>query len=112
MTLGELQEIFTFNIARLISYAEANGYKCRLREVERTAYQQAEYLRTGKSKTNDSQHLKSLAADIYFTKGGKLIEGRNELIPLGVFWESLYKSNRWGGNYKSFVDCPHFEMAE
>jgi peptidoglycan L-alanyl-D-glutamate endopeptidase CwlK len=110
MTLGEQQELFTSNIARLIAYAETQGYKCRMREVERTAYQQAEYVKTGKSKTADSQHLKSLAADIYFTKAGKLIEDKTALSPLGVFWESLDKANRWGGNYKTFTDCPHFEM--
>jgi peptidoglycan L-alanyl-D-glutamate endopeptidase CwlK len=110
MTLGEQQETFTNNIARLIGYAQEQGYKCRLREVERTAYQQAEYVKTGKSKTTDSQHLKSLAADIYFTKSGKLIEDKTALAPLGAFWESLNKSNRWGGNYKTFIDCPHFEM--
>jgi hypothetical protein len=110
MTLGEQQELFTSNIARLIAYAETLGYKCRMREVERTVYQQAEYVKTGKSKTAYSQHLKSLAADIYFTKAGKLIEDKAALSPLGVFWESLAKANRWGGSYKTFTDCPHFEM--
>jgi peptidoglycan L-alanyl-D-glutamate endopeptidase CwlK len=110
MTLGEQQETFTFNIARLIIYAQGQGYKCRLHEVERTAYQQEKYLKEGKSKTADSQHLKCLAADIYFTKSGVLLSTKDELAPLGVFWESLNKSNRWGGNYKTFLDCPHFEM--
>jgi peptidoglycan L-alanyl-D-glutamate endopeptidase CwlK len=110
MTLGEQQEVFSGNIAQLIIYAETQGFKCRLREVQRTPYQQAEYLRTGFSKTKDSQHLKSLAADIYFTKSGKLIEDKAALSPLGTFWESLNSSNRWGGNYTSFTDCPHFEM--
>jgi peptidoglycan L-alanyl-D-glutamate endopeptidase CwlK len=110
MTLGEQQELFTGNIARLILYAQSQGFKCRLREVERTAYQQEKYLKDGKSKTKDSQHLKSLAADIYFTKSGKLLEDKESLNILGVFWESLEKNNRWGGNYKNFLDTPHFEM--
>jgi hypothetical protein len=28
---------------------------------------------------------------------------------LGAYWESLHPKNRWGGNFKSLVDCPHFE---
>ena len=26
-----------------------------------------------------------------------------------MFGESLHPKNRWGGNFKSLVDCPHFE---
>jgi hypothetical protein len=111
MTLGEKQEIFTSNLAKLIIYAEGMGFKCRIREVERTAYQQEEYLRLAKSKTPDSRHLKALAADIYFTKGSlSPVEAKGVLAPLGAYWESLHKDNRWGGNFKNFQDCPHFEM--
>jgi peptidoglycan L-alanyl-D-glutamate endopeptidase CwlK len=109
MSLGEKQEIFTLNLAKLILYAESIGYKCRIREVERTPYQQTEYLRTGKSRTMESKHLNSLAADIYFTKSGKLVENKTALQPLGTFWENLNEGNRWGGGFKNFTDCPHFE---
>jgi hypothetical protein len=40
---------------------------------------------------------------------GKIIWDKTILAPLGVYWESLYPKNRWGGNFKSLVDCPHFE---
>jgi peptidoglycan L-alanyl-D-glutamate endopeptidase CwlK len=111
-TLGEKQEVFTLNLAKLIIYAASIGYKSRLREVERTAYQQEEYIKRGKSRTMESRHLKSLAADIYFTKGDlSPVETKHALLPLGEYWESLHPLNRWGGNFKDFQDCPHFEMG-
>ncbi|MDR0454716.1 MAG: M15 family metallopeptidase [Deferribacteraceae bacterium] len=112
MKLGDYQEIFSSNIAKLLVYAQTQGYGCRLREVERTEYQQKEYLRIGKSRTLNSMHIKSLAADIYFTKDGKLIETKDGLKQIGAYWESLSKNNRWGGNFTTLVDCPHFEMME
>ena len=111
MTLGEQQELFAVNLVKLLQYAISEGYGCRLREVQRTPEQQAIYVKEGKSKTLNSQHIPSLAADIYFTKDGKLVEGKTELQPLGDYWESLNENNRWGGNYKTFIDCPHFEMV-
>lgn len=110
MKLGEKQEIFTLNMARLILYAEQNGYKARARELQRTKSQQEEYYKQGKSKTMKSNHLNSTAVDIYFTKNGVLLEKKEELQFLGDYWESLNDKNKWGGNYKTFIDCPHFEM--
>lgn len=112
MTLGERQEEFTANISKLINYAVTLGYGCRLREVERTAYQQSEYVRTGRSKTNNSKHLESLAADIYFTKGGKLLDKKEDMELFGKYWKSLNSSNVWGGDWATLVDCPHFERSE
>lgn len=109
MKLGEKQEEFTHNLAMLILYAESQGFKCRLREVQRTAEQQEIYLKTGKSKTSKSNHLNSCAGDIYFTKNGNLVENKADLQKLGDYWESLSSENSWGGNYKTFLDCPHFE---
>lgn len=110
MTLGEKQEIFTSNIAKLINFAEYKGYKCRIREVQRTQELQDIYIRLEKSKTRNSKHLDSLAADIYFTRDGKILEQKQQLQEIGDYWESLNPKNSWGGNWKSFMDCPHFEM--
>ena len=51
MKLGEKQEIFTSNMAKLIIFAENNGFKCRARELQRTVMQQEQYIKQGKSKT-------------------------------------------------------------
>lgn len=110
MTLGQKQEVFTHNVAMLILYAENNGFKCRARELQRTKEQQDIYIKQGKSKTNKSNHLNSCAIDIYFLQNNKIVENKEDLQLLGDYWESLNKDNKWGGNYKSFLDCPHFEM--
>lgn len=109
-TLSENQRIFTRNLAIFLLWASDNGYNPQLREVQRTEDQQAVYVQKGLSKTLNSQHLKSLAADIYFSKDDKIIENKADLEPLGAYWESLHKANRWGGNFKTLVDCPHFEL--
>lgn len=111
MTLGQKQEVFTHNIAMLILKAEELGFKCRGREWQRTIEQQERYVAEGKSKTMKSKHLDCIAVDMYFTKEGKLIQDKAGLQALGDYWESLNASNSWGGNWKSFLDCPHFEMA-
>ena len=110
MRLGEKQEIFMSSLAKLIVFAESKGFRCRGRELERTMEQQEKYLRSGKSKTMNSNHLNSCAIDMYFSKDGKLVENKKDLQEIGDYWESLHERNRWGGNFKSFVDCPHFEF--
>lgn len=112
MTLSENQWEFSANIGKLLNYATVMGYSCSLREVQRTAYQQAEYVRVGKSKTNNSKHLDSLAADIYFWKDGKLLDKKSDLEIFGKYWSSLDARNRWGGDWITLVDCPHFEMEK
>ena len=105
MSLGAEQEKFTRDFVKLLSKAFDLGYEVRLGEVQRPVEMQELYVRTGRSKTMNSQHLKKLAADIHFIKDGQVCYPQE----LGDYWESLAKVNRWGGNWKSFKDKPHFE---
>ena len=105
MTLGQNQEKFTRDLTKLLQHAFALGYEVRMGEVERTVEQQTIYVKTGRSKTMNSRHLKKCAADLHFTKGGVLCYPKE----LGDFWESLDPLNSWGGNWNSFKDKPHFE---
>ena len=105
MTLGEHQEKFSEDLVKLLMKAFSLGYKARLGEVQRTQEMQELYFKTGKSKTMNSMHLKKCAADIHFTLAGKLCYPQE----LGDYWEGLSPENRWGGNWKSFKDQPHFE---
>lgn len=106
MSLGEEQQLFTRDLVKLLSKAFELGYEVRMGEVLRPVEMQELYVKTGRSKTMNSQHLKKLAADLHFFKGNQ-----GPLYPqeLGDYWESLSKVNRWGGNWKSFKDQPHFE---
>jgi len=105
MTLGEHQENFTKDLIRLINKAHELGYGVRIGEVLRTPEQQEIYVKTGRSKTMNSNHLRKCAADLFFTRNGEICYPQD----LGDFWESLNKLNSWGGNWKSFKDKPHFE---
>ena len=57
----------------------------------------------------NSKHLKRLAIDFNFFINGELTYDKNRLQLLGDFWENLNEKNRWGGNFKAFIDTPHFE---
>jgi predicted chitinase len=75
------------------------------------------HVQNGRSKTMNSQHLKRLALDLNFFREDpdgnlRLTYDVDELRPLGDYWESLDGANRWGGNWSSFKDTPHFERRE
>ena len=105
MSLGLEQEAFSRDLCRLLQKAFALGYQVRIGEVQRTTDQQLIYVKTGRSKTMNSNHIRKCAADLHFTKDGVLCYPKE----LGDFWESLCTKNSWGGNWKSFKDAPHFE---
>lgn len=109
MTLGQNQEKFTQDLARLLNYLIDNGYAVRIGEVERTQAQQEIYIKEGKSKTSNSMHLKRCAADLHIFKNGEWLQSKTQLQSIGDYWESLDQSNKWGGNFKNFIDAPHFE---
>lgn len=116
MTLGQEQEAFTANVISLLIKAREFGFGVRIGEVERTVEQQKLYVQTGRSKTMNSMHLKRCAIDLVLIKDGK-VATREQIKPLGDFWESLDDKNRWGGSWRglveakksNFVDAPHFE---
>lgn len=109
MTLGQKQELFAKYWGMLIMYAYSCGHALRFGELMRTEAQQRIYFNSGKSKTMNSKHLQKLAGDIAFiTKDGK-DACREGWRTLGAYWESLDTNNRWGGNFQSFRDEPHFE---
>ena len=109
MSLSDEQAAFLLDACKLVQYATEQGFKVTGGELFRTAEQQAIYVKTGRSKTLNSNHLKRLAIDLNFFKDGQIIWDKSVLAPLGAYWETLNPKNRWGGNFKSLVDCPHFE---
>jgi hypothetical protein len=82
-------------------------------ELFRTPEQQDLYIRAGKSWTQNSMHLNRCAIDLNFFEmiNGvpTLIGEKSKLQAVGDFWESLDPKNSWGGNWKTKIDCPHFE---
>jgi len=45
----------------------------------------------------------------FVVTGGELARTPEQQAIYGAYWETLHPKNRWGGNFKSLVDCPHFE---
>ncbi len=110
MSLVNEQDLFLRHVAMLINKVHLMGYQVTGGELWRTPEQQEIYFKNGKSKTlTASKHLNRLAIDLNFFKDGKLIVKRNELFEIGNYWEGLDDKNKWGGNWTSIVDTPHFE---
>jgi peptidoglycan L-alanyl-D-glutamate endopeptidase CwlK len=109
MTITDHQWQFLQHVSELIRFAALSGIKLTGGELWRTQEQQEWYVDKGLSKTIDSNHLKRMAIDFNFFIDGKLTYNHQQIKKLGEFWESLSHFNRWGGNFKSFKDTPHFE---
>ena len=109
MSMVQEQAAFLLDVTELIRHATDAGFVVTGGELARTPEQQAIYFKTGRSKTMNSIHLKRCAIDLMFFKGGKIIWDKDTIAPIGKFWENLHPKNRWGGNFKNLVDCPHFE---
>jgi len=127
MSLVKVQWEFTQDIAKLIEFAAKNSVILTFGEAYRTKDQQRLYyygyeidltdkkigfIKTKrKSMTLQSNHLKRLAVDFNIFVNGRLTYKKEDTQFLGDFWESLREGNRWGGNFNSFIDVPHFERV-
>jgi hypothetical protein len=103
------QAAFLLDAMKLIQYATERGFIVTGGELYRTIEQQQIYVKTGRSKTMNSNHLKRCAIDLNFFRDGMPVYDRELLKALGTYWESLNPKNSWGGNWNSFKDVPHFE---
>jgi len=110
-SLRKEQSLFAKDLAMFIAWLISEGYEVTIGEVQRTAEQQAIYIKTGKSKTFAGMHLKKLAADLFIFKDGKLLVSKEELQFAGNKWESMCAANEWGGNWNKFKDVPHFQRS-
>lgn len=107
--LLENQFKFSKDVSKLIEFIYNNGYTCSLGEAHRTAEQQEIYLKKKLTKTRNSNHLKRLAIDLFIFKNGNLLSKKQDLQFIADYWTGLSVLNRWGGNFKSLYDAPHFE---
>jgi len=108
LTLRQKQSIFLKNAAKLILWAFENGFELTGGELLRTESQQAEYVKTGKSKTMNSRHLQKLAIDINLFVDGKYRYDKEAYKLLAEYWKTLHQDNVAG--YDWGWDANHFEM--
>jgi len=111
MSMVDSQAAFLLDVCKLINHATSLGFVLTAGELYRTAEQQEIYMKTGRSQTMNSLHLKRLAIDFNIFKNGQLCYNKTVLAPLGAYWESLNPLNSWGGNGKKLVDTPHFSRG-
>ena len=109
MSLVAEQAAFLHDVVKLLQFATTAGFVVTGGELWRSPEQQAIYVKAGRSKTMNSNHLSRLAIDLNFFKDGDLCYDTGVLRPVGNYWEGLDPKNRWGGNFKSLKDVPHFE---
>lgn len=109
--LVQKQSEFANNVALLIEYCRVNEVTLTFGEAYRTVEQQNLHYISGKSKTRHSKHQDRLAVDFNFFIDGELTYNRTKLQHIGDYWESLHPDNKWGGNFKRFVDTPHFQRT-
>lgn len=109
MSMSDNQFEFLKDVAVLIQYITRCGDKVTGGELWRPNEMQELYLQMGKTKAKISNHQIRMAIDLNIFIGGTLCYDKKKLQKYGDFWESMNKKNRWGGNFKSFLDVPHFE---
>ncbi|QPE15731.1 M15 family metallopeptidase [Providencia rettgeri] len=107
MSMVDKQNRFTGMVAKLIIFAQANGYQLTFGEAFRTEAQ-AKLNAANGSGISNSLHLQRLAIDFNLFKDGKYLTATNDYKELGEYWESLGGS--WGGRFKTRPDGNHFSL--
>jgi peptidoglycan L-alanyl-D-glutamate endopeptidase CwlK len=83
-----------------------------LRDKERQRY----LVRTGKSRTMNSYHLRGKAVDVVAMPGGKVSWSLPDYRAINTAVQKAAKAAGvtvvWGGSWKSIVDGPHFEIRD
>jgi len=80
----------------------------------RSAERQEQLVAEGKSQTLKSKHLIGCAVDVVAYVDGKVSWDKEHYITISKAFKEAAKelnvSIRWGGDFKSFFDGPHFEL--
>ena len=109
MSKSDEQWLFLQDVSSLIKYAKKRDIKLTGGELYRTQYQQAKYVKDGKSKTMKSKHLERLAIDFNFFIDGQLTYDVDKVKVLGKYCELLDEKNEAGMFWENFPDTPHFQ---
>ena len=100
MRLSEVQQIFTLTIAKLILWANSQGYKLTFGES---------YDDDGIGHMKNSNHYIRLAQDFNLFIDNEYKTDTPSYERLGTAWKALHPLARWGGDFKS-KDGNHFSF--
>ncbi len=82
----------------------------------RTVEEQRQLVKEGRSKTMNSRHLKGTAVDIYPWVNGKTSHAAAHYAEIAkAMFAAAANLNielEWGGEWKTFVDKPHWQLKE
>jgi hypothetical protein len=106
--LLDTQELFAFNIAKLILYLYDKGYEVTFGEALRTKEQSEIYAKQGKG-SKFSNHQIRLAMDLMLFKDDVYLTQSEDYRSAGEYWKTLNPQNKWGGDFK-LRDGNHFSM--
>lgn len=113
-SLKNLQGVNPDMVAIVHRAAELSSVYFVVTEGLRTVKRQAELVAKGASRTMNSKHLTGRAVDVAAFPNGKLswefkyYKSISEAFKQAA--QELGIKIRWGGDWKSFVDSPHFEL--
>jgi hypothetical protein len=114
MSLINEQAIFLSDVCRLLAFIHENNFVVTGGELFRPEEMQKLYEQQGKAQPGCfNTHGMRLAIDLNIFKmvndAPVLTYDKKELQAIGDYWESLDPINKWGGNWKTICDTPHFE---
>jgi peptidoglycan L-alanyl-D-glutamate endopeptidase CwlK len=113
-SLKNLQGVNPDMVAIVHRAAELSSVYFVVTEGLRTVKRQAELVAKGASRTMNSKHLTGRAVDVAAFPNNKLswefkyYKSISEAFKQAA--QELGIKIRWGGDWKSFVDSPHFEL--
>lgn len=94
---------------------ERSDVEFMVTEGLRTKERQAELVKAGASKTMNSRHITGHAVDLAAIVGGEIRWDWPLYTKLAkAMKQAAYELNvdiEWGGDWKSFKDGPHFQLA-
>lgn len=93
---------------------EISSVPFEVTEGLRTRERQAYLVKTGKSKTMNSYHLRGKAVDLVAMPGGKVSWNLADYKTINVAVQKAAKAAgvtiTWGGTWKTIVDGPHWQI--
>lgn len=104
------------DLVKCVEDAAANApFEILVVDGRRTAARQRKLVAEGKSTTMNSRHLTGHAVDLCAMNGGKLVWGKPQSHAIADLMKAEATNKginlEWGGDWRSFVDTPHFQLA-
>ena len=112
MRLGDLQEIHTLSIGRLISWVfEQEGLTGRIKDSFRDPRVHGEFGEKKSYSAASSLHKLGCATDLALFRDGEYLIRSECYAPLGEYWKALNPLNKWGGE-PGRNDGNHFSTTD